>query len=130
MGTKCAPTYATLVLGYLEEKLYNIIEDTFDKEFREYFEKMWCRYLDDCFIIMKGNLQDLTKLHHTLNSLLPCLKVTMEHDNTNLPFLDIMVINNNCKNRNTFILKRQTVNNISFTHLVTHGILKTIFHTV
>ena len=69
MGTKCAPTYATLVLGYLEEKLYNIIEDTFDKEFREYFEKMWCRYLDDCFIIMKGNLQDLTKLHHTLNSL-------------------------------------------------------------
>ena len=58
---------------------------------------MWCRYLDDCFIIMKGNLQDLNKLHHTLNSLHPCLKFTMEHDNTNLPFLDIMVINNNCK---------------------------------
>ena len=38
MGTKCALTYATLVLGYLEEKLYNIIEDAFDKEFREYFE--------------------------------------------------------------------------------------------
>ena len=58
---------------------------------------MWCRYLDDCFIIMKGNLQDLNKLHHTLNSLHPCLKFRMEHDNTNLPFLDIMVINNNCK---------------------------------
>ena len=39
MGTKCAPTYATSVLGYLEEKLYNIIEDTIDKKFREYFEK-------------------------------------------------------------------------------------------
>ena len=39
MGTRCAPTYATLVSGYLEEKLCNIIEDTFDKEFREYFEK-------------------------------------------------------------------------------------------
>ena len=46
---------------------------------------------------MKGNLQDLNKLHHTLNSLHPFFKFTMEHHNTNLPFLDIMVINNNCK---------------------------------
>ena len=29
MGTKLAPTYATLVLGYLEEKLYATIAETY-----------------------------------------------------------------------------------------------------
>ena len=93
MGTQCAPTHATLVLGYLEEKLYNIIEENYGRAFRKYFEKMWCRFLDDCFIIMKGNLQDLNKLHHLLNSLHPCLKFTMEYNKTQLQFLDIIVIN-------------------------------------
>ena len=37
MGTKCAPTYATLVVGFLEEKMYDVIEENFSREFREYF---------------------------------------------------------------------------------------------
>ena len=56
MGTKGAPIYPTLVLGFLEENLYDVIEENFSREFREYFEIGWCRYLDDCFIIMNGNL--------------------------------------------------------------------------
>ena len=39
MGTKFAPTYATLVLGYLEEKLYATIAEKYDDQFRNYFEK-------------------------------------------------------------------------------------------
>ena len=73
-------------LGYLEEKLYNITEENYGREFRKYFEKMWYRFLDDCLIIMKGTLQDLNKLHHLLNSLHPCLKFTMEYNKTHLPF--------------------------------------------
>lgn len=42
MGTKCTTTYTTLLLFYLNEKLYNIIEGTCDKEFREYFFKKCC----------------------------------------------------------------------------------------
>ena len=79
MGTKCVPTFATLVLGYLEDKLYDTIEEHYDSEFRQYFEKMLCRFLDDCFIIMNEDIEDLRKLHHILNSLHPCLKFTLEY---------------------------------------------------
>ena len=40
IGTKCAPTFATLVLGYLEEKPHDTIEEHFDSEFRQYFERI------------------------------------------------------------------------------------------
>ena len=45
MGTKFAPVYATLVLAYLEEKLYVQLENEFDWEFRQYigdnFKRSW-----------------------------------------------------------------------------------------
>ena len=50
MGTKFVPTYATLVLAYLEEKLYAHLEDV-DKDLAEYVTGNWKRFLDDCFII-------------------------------------------------------------------------------
>ena len=50
MGTKFAPVYATLTIGYLEEKLYTIIETNYDTEFQRYLKKYWKRFLDDCFV--------------------------------------------------------------------------------
>ena len=58
---------------------------------------MWCRFLDDCFIIMNGDFADLNKTTSHLNSLHPCLKFTVEYSQTNSPFLDILVINNEDK---------------------------------
>ena len=92
MGTKCVPTYATLVLGFLEENMYDATEENFSREFREYFEKGWCRFLDDCFIIMNGNIQELNKLHVILISLQQCIKFTMEYNRKHLPFLNKTVI--------------------------------------
>lgn len=51
MGTKVAPTYATLVLGFLEEKIYKNLEDQFSVEFKTFIQQSWKRFLDDCFII-------------------------------------------------------------------------------
>ena len=51
MGTKVAPTYATLLLGFLEEKLFVTLEETFGQHFGNYIRMSWRRYLDDCFII-------------------------------------------------------------------------------
>ena len=51
MGTKFAPTYATLVLAYLEEKLYVQTEIKFGKDFARYIKDNWKRFLDDCFIL-------------------------------------------------------------------------------
>ena len=59
MRTKCAPTYATLVLVYLEEKLYTHLEDV-NKDLAEYVKGNWKRFLDDCFIIWVNSEEDLT----------------------------------------------------------------------
>jgi hypothetical protein len=51
MGTKVAPTYATLVSGYLEEKLYSTVKEKFGQNIESFTRKSWKHYLDDCFII-------------------------------------------------------------------------------
>ena len=51
MGTKFAPTYATLVLAYLEEKLYVQTEIKFGKQFARYINDNWKLFLNDCFIL-------------------------------------------------------------------------------
>jgi len=59
MGTKFAPTYATLVLGFLEEKLYKETEKHISKDFSNYLQKTWKRYLDGCFIFWIKNTDEL-----------------------------------------------------------------------
>ena len=41
MGTIFSPTYTTLVLGYLEMKLYTIMEWKYDITMRKYIEDNW-----------------------------------------------------------------------------------------
>ena len=53
VGTKFAPIYATLVLGYLEETLYRKVEDVFDLNFKTYIEENFKRFLDGCFILFR-----------------------------------------------------------------------------
>ena len=50
MGTKFAPIFSTLVLGYLEEKLYANLEKEFDCQFKQYIIDNFKRFLDDCFM--------------------------------------------------------------------------------
>ncbi len=90
MGTKCAPTYATLVMGYLEIGLYEKIETEYGAEIRNYFESHYKRFLDDCFILWPfGEPQKLIDIIDNLN---PGITFTSEHSNKNCPFLDVMVI--------------------------------------
>ncbi len=50
MGSKFAPTYATLVVGFLEQKLYARIGSIYNDEFLSFIKTFWKRFLDDCFI--------------------------------------------------------------------------------
>ena len=49
MGRNVDPVYMTLMIGYLEENLYTIIETDYDAEFQQYLKKYWKRFLYDCF---------------------------------------------------------------------------------
>lgn len=91
MRTKVAPTYATLIVGYLEQKLYHKIEEMYGEEFRSEFINRWKRFLDDCFIIWNRSKSELETLHNALNCLHPDINFTMEFHKTQLPFLDVLV---------------------------------------
>ena len=91
MGTKMAPSYATLFMGYLEDTLYKKISTDFGKDVGNYFQKNWLRYLDDCFIIWPKHFGDHNILFNTLNNLHPNIKFTTNTNNQETPFLDIMV---------------------------------------
>ncbi|MEW8548131.1 MAG: hypothetical protein AB2693_31900 [Candidatus Thiodiazotropha sp.] len=92
MGTKFAP-YATLVLAHLEEKLYVQLKKEFDFEFKQYIQGNFKRFLDDCFILFTRSEDDLETFYRALNSLHPSIKYTMDKSDSNLSFLDTMVIN-------------------------------------
>ena len=91
---KVAPTYATHVLGFLEEKLFETFEEKFGQHFGNYIRMSWRRYLDDCFIIWDRGEDQLADFYNILSSLSPTLKFTMESGRSRLSFLDVMIIKN------------------------------------
>ena len=90
MGTKMAPTYATLFLGHLEQILYTKLEAKYGNEFSNYIKKNWKRFLDDCIILWNSNIS-LEDFQNDLNELDSNIKFTMERSKSNLPFLDVMI---------------------------------------
>ena len=102
MGTKFAPTYATLSIAYLEVKLYERVNTECGEEYTGYFKQYWKRFLDDCFIPWTRSETDLDKLHFIillsppflyLNSLHPDIKFTKEYSNKEQAFLDVLLKN-------------------------------------
>ena len=67
MGTKFAPIFATLVVCYLEEKLYKKIKASFDPNFTLAFMDNLKIFLNDCFIPKSEN--GLKYLHEFLSNL-------------------------------------------------------------
>ncbi|MEW8548114.1 MAG: hypothetical protein AB2693_31815, partial [Candidatus Thiodiazotropha sp.] len=94
MGTKCAPTYATLVLGYLEQILYRNIQTQYGNELYIYIEANWKRFLDDCFTFWTKSKSELCLFHSMLNNLHPDIKFTIDCSTNELPFLDILIRKN------------------------------------
>ena len=91
MGTKFAPTYATLVLAYLEKKLYAHLEDV-NKDLAEYVKGNWKCFLDDCLIIWVNSEEEPTEFHEIINNLHSDIKFTIEKSEKQLPFLDILLV--------------------------------------
>ena len=91
MGTKFAQVYATLTIGYLEEKAYECIETNYDTEFYNYFKLYWKRFLDDCFIPWTKSRKELRHFYDILNNLHSDIIFTLQRDTAEQSFLDVMV---------------------------------------
>ena len=91
MGTIVAPTYATLVMGYLEIRFNEKCNNDFGVNNGKFFQENWHRFLDDCYIASDATNISLLKLFDILNNIHDNIKFTMEQHNLCLPFLDIMI---------------------------------------
>jgi hypothetical protein len=90
MGAKMAPTYATLVLGYLEHILYEQLLNTYGQEFASYVRQNSKRFLDDCFIIWNSDIP-AEIVHTELNSLNDYIRFTVNRSKIEMPFLDVLI---------------------------------------
>ena len=115
MGTKFAPPYACLTMGYLEETLLFpfILHIYFDTHSCNYIQQNYRRYMDNGFIVLPENINPL-RLKAALNDLHPGIKFTMEKgkwisaQEESLNFLDIEVILTNGKSIHTDIYYKDT----------------------
>ena len=132
MGTKMAPTYANLVLGYLEIKLYEECEKLQDLNFRTFIEDGWKRYLDDGYITWSNEFGNINILETLLNNLHPNINFTTETNGNCIPFLDIMLQRDNSKGQiitDIYHKKTDTFNYLPISIRVIHVILNGISHT-
>ena len=95
MGTKMAPTYATLVMGFLEKQLYQRIEEKYGEATKTEFIKNFKRFLDDCFIFWQKSRAEVEILFNMLNNINPKIQFTMAFSFEKLPFLDILICKEN-----------------------------------
>ena len=95
MGTKMAPTYATQILAYLKEYLYEIIVQKYSNNKKREFTRSWKRYLE--IVSYSGNAYRKTFTNYTSYSqtYIFRIKFTMERSSKELPFLDILIKNEN-----------------------------------
>jgi hypothetical protein len=84
------PTYATLVLGYLEHILYEQLLNSYGQELSSYVRQNWKRFLHDCFIIWNSDIP--VEIFHTeLNSLNDHIRFTVNRSKIEMPFLDVLI---------------------------------------
>ena len=62
MGTIVAPTYATLIMGYLEIQFCENCKNEFGVNNGKYIKKIWHRDLDNCYIALDATNTNPLKL--------------------------------------------------------------------
>ena len=95
MGTKCAPSYVNIFMGWFEEKfIFPLLTNLSD---------FYLRFIDDIFLIWNGTKTAFDKTPKT-----PChpsIKFEYEMSKTEIKFLDTTVFKVNNKLRTTLYVK-------------------------
>ena len=78
IGTRVAPTYANIFMGYLEEK---ILQGWTTLPSFQFLPKLWKRFIDDIFTIWKGTENELLLFLTYMNTFHTTIKFTAEYRN-------------------------------------------------
>ena len=84
MGTKCAPTHASIFMGLFEET--HILPRIKDQIL------LYVRYIDDIFFVWKGTEEELKKFLDTINTLHPSIKFDYVYSKSKSVFLDCNIL--------------------------------------
>lgn len=87
MGSKLAPSFASLFCGHFEHDI------VFNGDRNPHLTNIssWKRYIDDIFLIWRGSADELEHFRDFLNTNNYNLKFTMEYSSNRISFLDILV---------------------------------------
>ena len=84
MGTKCAPSYATLFMGKFEEThILPRIKDLI---------LLYVRFIDDILFLWKDTEENLLKFFDEINSVHPSIKFDFNYSRTSINFLDTSIV--------------------------------------
>ena len=101
MGTRVAPNFANVHMGRFEE---NFVYKT---EWSNYVI-IWVRFIDDIFLIWKGDIDSLTEFIDHLNNAAPSIKFTHEISTNSVNFLDTTVLKDRQGNISTDVYQKPT----------------------
>ncbi|KAL2092169.1 hypothetical protein ACEWY4_011967 [Coilia grayii] len=107
MGSKMAPSFASLFCGYFEQEYIW-------KEHNPYLQYIthWRRYIDDIFFVWRGTENQLKLFHTYMNTSSPNLRFTMEFSTHQMSFLDILIYRDGNKLGTTLYRKATDRNSI------------------
>ena len=91
-GIKPAPSYADLVMGYLEINLFGILKSEIGNEVADFFWRFYRRFLDDGQIMWDTRLCDFELVFNRMNLLHPSIEFTSECSDTSLVYLNVTVL--------------------------------------
>ena len=101
MGTRAAPNFANVYMGRFEDKF------VYRTEWSHYIID-WVRFIDDIFLIWKGDESSLTTFIKYLNGVVPSITFTHEISYESVNFLDTKVIKDVQGNISTDIFQKPT----------------------
>ena len=91
-GIKPAPSYADLVMGYLEITLYYNLQKELGNEVAHFFWTFYRRYLDDGQIMWDTRLCDFKQVLGMMNMLHPSIEFTSDCDESKLVYLNVTIL--------------------------------------
>lgn len=115
MGTKAAPNYATLSVGYFEHKTFIVITVRLSPDLANYLKSQWRRFLDDVWVYWLKRFGEVTIFLEIINRINPKIKFTLESSETEMPFLNILTKKtNNIVTTDIFYKKTDSKNYVPF----------------
>ena len=103
METKCAPTYANIVMGIFEETHLSLNQQKV---------QLYPRYIDDTFFIWTSSENELQQFISKMIEVHPSIKFDFNYSNIQIHFSDITIAKTSTRKLLTTLYKKEITGNL------------------